>query len=264
MEIDPSQVDQILANLLVNARDAIEGVGKITIETANVTFDAEYCNEHTGFLPGEYAMIAFSDTGCGMNAETREHIFEPFFTTKPEHEGTGLGLSTIYGILKQNNGFINVYSEPGEGTTFKLYLPATGKAGDVEAAEITQELPTGSESILVVEDDQGVLKYTTMILEAQGYQVMGFDLPEKALAEVRKPELSVDLLITDVVMPDMNGKELASSVREILSDVKVLFISGYTANVIVHQGKLEEGIHFLPKPFLKKSLVHMVRELLDE
>ncbi|GAB6907480.1 hypothetical protein JCM12296A_33170 [Desulfosarcina cetonica] len=262
--IDPGQIDQILANLCVNARDAITDVGKVTIETGNTIFDEDYCSQHLGFRPGEYVLLAVSDNGCGMDAEILNEIFEPFFTTKESGRGTGLGLSTVYGIVKQNNGFINVYSEPGQGTTFKIYLSRHKTRAD-EAPKKEKEPPAegGNETILLVEDEPAILEMTTIMLESMGYQVRPSSTPNEAirLAEVHAGE--IHLLVTDVVMPEMNGRDLASRIRSIHPNMKCLFMSGYTANVIAHHGVLDEGVNFIPKPFSMEKLGIKVREALD-
>jgi len=248
VKMDPSQIDQILANLCVNARDAIAGVGKVTIETDNTTFDEAYCADHPGFLQGEYAMLAVSDSGCGMDAETLGHLFEPFFTTKDLGKGTGLGLATVYGAVKQNNGFINVYSEPGQGTTFKIYLPRHKAKAPVRADAATADpVKGGHETILLVEDEPEILRVTTMMLERMGYDVMGAKTPGEAIRLAREHTGRIDLLMTDVVMPEMNGRDLAGNLLSIYPGIKRLFMSGYTANVIAHHGVLDEGVNFIQK-----------------
>ncbi|WP_321492356.1 ATP-binding protein [uncultured Desulfobacter sp.] len=265
VKMDPSQVDQIMANLCVNARDAIKSVGKVTIETDNVFFNNEYCREHPEFKPGEYVMIAVSDDGIGMDKNTVRNIFEPFFTTKEIGEGNGLGLATIFGIVKQNNGFINVYSEPGEGTTFKIYLPPYHQSASTANDHLKEEsAPTGTERILIVEDELSILKMTQVILQRLGYRVIIASSPVDAIKRIEKSHFNeIDLLITDVVMPEMNGKELAAKMKSLYPNLKCLFMSGYTANVIAHHGVLESGVHFINKPFSKHSLAKKVREVLD-
>ena len=264
VKLDPAQVDQLLANLCVNARDAISGVGKITVETKNIIFDEAYCAIHAGFKPGEFVMLAVSDDGHGMDKEIRDHIFEPFFTTKPLGRGTGLGLATVYGVVKQNGGFINVYSEPGKGTTFHLYLSRhVGKADKVREQR-TAEIPCGhGETILVVEDEVSILNLTRKMLEELGYSVLTAGRPGAALQLAEEHADKIDLLITDVVMPEMNGKELAERLRGLYPALKYLFMSGYTANVIAHHGILDEGIHFIQKPVSTKDLAAKVREALE-
>jgi CheY-like chemotaxis protein len=262
--MDPSQIDQILVNLCVNARDAIKGVGKITIETHDITFDEAYCTAHMGFIPGEYVMLAVSDDGYGMDKQTQSHLFEPFFTTKGVGEGTGLGLATVYGIVKQNNGFINVYSEPGHGTRFTIYLPRhAGTAGLNQTTDSAKPAERGHETILLVEDEPAILQMTALLLERLGYKVLSTDGPGKAIRLAEEHPGRIDLLMTDVVMPEMNGRELAANLLSIHPDIKCLFMSGYTANVIAHHGVLEEGVQFIQKPFSIKDLAAKVRETLD-
>ena len=260
--IDPAQVDQVLANLCVNARDAIAGVGKVTIETHNATFDEAYCAIHTDCAPGEYVLLAVSDNGCGMDAETREKIFEPFFTTKEQGKGTGLGLATVHGVVKQNNGFINVYSEPGQGTTFRIYLPRhMAKAIDAEEPKL-QAAAAGGETILLVEDEPANLKMTTMLLERLGYRVLAAPTPGEAIRLCHGHAGRIDLLLADVVMPEMNGLDLAKNILLLYPDIRRLFMSGYTANVLAHQGVLGPGVHFLEKPFSMQELGAKIREAL--
>jgi len=266
VKVDPSQIDQVLANLCVNARDAMTGIGKVTIETRNISFDEGYCADHAGFSPGEYVSIAVSDNGCGMDQEILGNIFEPFFTTKGIGKGTGLGLAMVHGVVKQNNGFINVYSEPGQGTTFKIYLPRyLGRAEPVE----TVELPAVSvgrssqETILVVEDELSLLELSKIILEGQGYRVLAADTPGEAIRLAEEHDGEIHLLMTDVVMPEMNGRDLSKRILSVYPGLKRLFMSGYTANVIAHHGILDEGVHFIQKPFSRKDLTAKVREALD-
>jgi len=263
VRMDPSQIDQILANLVVNSRDAIQGTGVITMETGNKEFDELYCREHAGTVPGEYVLLAVSDTGVGMSRAVMEQIFDPFFTTKEVDRGTGLGLATVYGIVKQNSGFINVYSEPGQGTTFKIYLPRSRSeeiASPGKAAE--KELLTGTETVLLVEDEEPLLHTCKAILEEQGYTVMATRMPSEAVSMVKKHTGEIHLLITDVVMPEMNGRELAERLQAIRPSMKCLFMSGYTANVIAHHGVLDKGVQFIEKPFAGRALSEKVREVL--
>ncbi|MBV5318609.1 MAG: PAS domain S-box protein [Desulfobulbaceae bacterium] len=265
VKIDPSQLDQILANLCVNARDAIPDVGKITIETENTTFDQAYCASHQGFIPGDFVQLALSDNGCGMDKDSLPHIFEPFFTTKETGKGTGLGLATVYGIVKQNNGFINVYSEPGQGTTFKIYLPRHS----AEAALASESDPAplekrGDETILLVEDESGILAMTTIMLERLGYTVLPANSPGEALRLAESFAGAISLLLTDVVMPGMNGRDLAKQIMGLHPDIKTLFMSGYTANVIAHHGVLDKGVQFIEKPFAKKDLAAKIRNVLRQ
>ena len=264
VKIDPSQVDQILVNLCVNARDAIADVGKITIETDNARLDETYCSDHAGVLPGRFVRLAVSDDGRGIPSEDLDKIFEPFFTTKGIGKGTGLGLATVYGIVKQNDGFINVYSEPEKGTTFRIYLPGHVDNDDPMQPETDAEMPAGGgESILIVEDDRSILRLVQRILTDLGYDVLSSQSPVDALRLVEAHDGKVHLLITDVVMPEMNGRELSEKLQAISPDLKTLFMSGYTANVIAHHGVLEKGVAFIAKPFSKKEMAFKVRQVLD-
>jgi PAS domain S-box-containing protein len=264
INIDPAQIDQILANLCVNARDAIAGVGKITIETQNRLFDADDCAHRAELRPGAYALLAVSDNGRGMDAETQAHLFEPFFTTKGVGKGTGLGLAMVYGIVKQNHGFINVYSEPGHGTTFKIYLPRFIR--DTARAELPLSVvPSirGQETVLLVEDEPAILKLGICMLEQQGYRVLAAITPSEALRIAEEHAGEIHLVLTDVVMPEMNGRELAQRLLARYPKLKQLFMSGYTANVIAHHGVLDEGVNFLQKPFTLQELARKVRAVLD-
>jgi len=264
VKIDPSQVDQILANLAVNARDAISSVGKVTIETDNADFDESYCQSHDGFLPGQYVLLAVNDDGCGMDKETQARLFEPFFTTKPQGQGTGLGLATVYGIVKQNNGFINVYSEQGKGTTFMIYLPRL--QSDTAAIDETPkhaEAPNGTETVLLVDDEEALLGLAKMLLEERGYTALPAGSPSQAIQLAEQYAGHIHLLLTDVVMPDMSGRELWQRLSTQRPGLKCLFMSGYTANAIAHRGVLEEGVDFLQKPFSRESLAKKLREVLD-
>ncbi len=265
VEMDPSQIDQLLANLCVNARDAIDGTGKITIETDNVVVDDTYRADHAYFVPGRYVLLAVSDNGCGMDRETLSHLFEPFFTTKKTGDGTGLGLATVYGIIKQNKGFINVYSEPEQGSTFKIYLPLF-TTNDKHSSETSETLSTvaGHETILVAEDEPMILELAATMLKHLGYTVLTATSPGEAKRVAREHSGEIHLLITDVVMPEMNGRDLARNLLSLYPDLKRLFMSGYTANVIAHHGVLDEGINFIQKPFTRKDLSVKVREVLDQ
>ena len=264
VKIDPGQIDQILANLCVNARDAIAGVGKVTIETGNADFDDAYCADQVGFVPGEYVMLAVSDDGCGMDAETRSKVFEPFFTTKELGKGTGLGLATVYGAVKQNDGFINVYSEPGHGTTFKIYLPRhLAKADPLPEKGPEKPGQRGSETILLVEDEPAILRLTTVMLEREGYTVVSAGTPGEAIRLANEHVGPIHLLMSDVVMPEMNGRDLAKNILSLYPGVRCLFMSGYTANVIAHHGVLDEGVNFIQKPFSVKDLAAKVRAALE-
>ncbi len=263
VRIDPGQVDQILANLAVNARDAIAGVGRLTIETANVTLEESCCQGHEGVPPGDYIVLAVSDTGTGMEKETLERIFEPFFTTKEPGKGTGLGLATVYGIVSQNNGHITVRSEPGRGTTFKIYLPRAEQEPEAKSIGTLKKELQGTGTILLVEDEAAILGLGKEILERYGYTVLTAGAPREALKIVRDYSGPIHLLITDVVMPEMNGKELRDKLEALTPGLRSIFMSGYTADVIAPHGVLEAGIDFLQKPFSVKGLVEKVREVLD-
>lgn len=264
VKIDPSQVDQILANLCVNARDAVNGPGKITIETRNIEFDAAYSAEHDGFIPGRYVMLAVSDNGCGMDKQTMDKIFEPFYTTKGQGKGTGMGLSTVYGIIKQNTGFINVYSEQGHGSTFKIYLRrhAAG-TDDIKEKRPVGPLLTGDDTILLVEDEPAALEMTQTMLEKFGYTVFAASSPTKAMHIAEKNGDPINLLLTDVVMPEMTGRDLSENLTARYPELKCLFMSGYTTNVIAHQGVLDKNVHFIQKPFSSRELATRVREALN-
>ncbi|MBF0259064.1 MAG: transporter substrate-binding domain-containing protein [Desulfamplus sp.] len=278
VKMDPAQIDQLLANLLINARDSInvrgaEGVwnstydksGKVTIETGNIVFDTEYCQRHPDFLPGEYALLAVSDNGCGMDKDTLKNIFEPFFTTKEFGQGTGLGLSTIYGIVKQNQGFIHVYSEPEKGSSFKIYLPRSGARTDWSTARSFEDGMTGGDqTVLLVEDEPAILEVTELMLQRLGYKVITADRPNEALLLANEHKGQIDLLITDVIMPEMNGRDLAQKMLAIYPHINLLFMSGYTANVIAHHGILDQDIHFIQKPFSMQDLALKVRESLKQ
>jgi two-component system sensor histidine kinase EvgS len=264
VNIDPSQLDQIITNLCINSRDAIKTTGKIIIETENKTFDQDYCNEHEGFVEGDYISLSISDNGCGMKKDEINNIFDPFFTTKEVGEGTGLGLSMVYGIVKQNNGFINVYSEPENGTTFKLYFPKhEGQLKQLKLPKSDKNLMGNQETILVVEDEPMILKLTEKILEKMNYKILTAETTDLALDIVAKHSNKISLLITDVVMPKMNGKQLADKILAQNPDIKVLFMSGYTADVIVEHGVVAEEIQFIQKPFSKNDLAAKIHEILN-
>jgi PAS domain S-box-containing protein len=265
VKIDPSQIDQMLANLLVNARDAITDVGNVTIETSSAFFDEDYCSDHPYLTAGEFVLLAVSDDGCGMNKETLAQVFEPFFTTKEQGKGTGLGLATTYGIVRQNNGFIDVVSEPAIGTTFKIYLPRYF-AKEEQILKVASAKPDirGNETILLVEDEPSILRMTTTMLKRLGYTVVAAATPGDAIRLAKEHAGSIDLLMTDVVMPEMNGRDLTKSILLSYPDIKRLFMSGYTADVIAHHGVLDEGVHFLQKPFSKNELSIKVHEILEK
>ena len=266
VKADAGQIEQVIMNLAVNARDAMPSGGKLTIETASVTLDEDYARFHASLKPGEYIMLAISDTGEGMDAETQSHLFEPFFTTKGL-KGTGLGLSTVYGIVKQSGGYIWVYSEPGKGTAFKIYLPRVAEPSESAAVVATsRETPTaesGKETILLVEDEDNLRRLARQYLENQGYNVVDAGDGAMALQIAVAHEGVVHLLLTDVIMPGMNGRELAQRMLEIRPNVKVLYMSGYTENVIAHNGTLDAGVSLLQKPFNLRDLKDKVREVLD-
>ncbi len=264
VKMDPTQIHQILANLCVNARDAISGVGKLTIETGKKTFDYVYCSEHPGFIPGDFILLAVSDSGCGMDKDTLGKLFEPFFTTKEAGKGTGLGLATTYGIVKQNSGFINVYSEPGQGSTFRIYLPRHITETDAAMAVPEKKTaPGGTETILLVEDEPAILRMTRMMLERNGYTIISAATPAQALEKAENHAGPIDLLMSDVVMPEMNGRDLATRITALYPDIRLLFMSGYTANVIAHQRILDKDVAFIQKPFSMAELTEKVREVID-
>jgi len=261
---DPSQVEQIIINLAVNARDAMPNGGKLTIETADASLDAEYCKKHPHVEAGNYVLLAISDNGVGIDKETQQHIFDPFYTTKEEGRGTGLGLSTVYGIIKQHNGHIEVYSELGHGTTFRVYLPVVyDKADKLTNTKTRADIPEGTETVLVVEDEDLVRNIAIKILKRQGYKVYSADSGGNAQALVEDKNLALDLLVTDIVMPNMNGRELAERMVTRSPDLKVLYTSGYTEDVIGHHGILDEGLHFIGKPYTPFELAKKVRKVLD-
>jgi len=262
--MDPVQVDQILANLCVNARDAIAGAGSIGILTRNVVLDGDYCARHSGTLPGDRVLLAVSDSGCGMDAETLSHLFEPFFTTKDIGKGTGLGLSTVYGAVTQNNGYVDVRSEPGQGTTFSLYFPRHTLGGDTHPQERQPpDAARGSETILLVEDEPTLLLLTKSILSELGYSALAADTPRKAMEIAREHSGRIDLLITDVVMPGMNGRELANNLLTVRPDIRCLYMSGYTGDAIARHGILNPGMHFVQKPFSVADLAQKIRQALS-
>ncbi len=262
IRIDPTQIDQMLANLCANARDAISGTGKVTIETSNASFDEDDCANHADFIPGDYVLLAVSDNGCGMSPESIDHLFEPFFTTKEIGKGTGLGLASLYGAIKQNNGFINVYSEPDKGTTFKIYLPRDTTKRQPEAKEPRPQIERGSETILLVEDEPAILRMTGIILEKLGYNVLAASSPSEALRLAREHTGKIHLLLTDVIMPEMQGYELAQALLSLDPAMKCLFMSGYTAHSITRSDLLAKDIHFIQKPFSKADLGAKLRVLL--
>jgi len=266
VEIDPGQIEQMIMNLAVNARDAMPKGGKLTVGTANADLDKNYFRERGIHeeTPGHYVMLSVSDTGSGMDKETREHIFEPFFTTKEVGKGTGLGLSTVYGIVKQNNGFIWVYSEPGQGSTFKIYLPKVkGDAKPKEKEQTPNDDLSGSETVLIVEDNDSLRNFAQKILYIYGYSTLNAENGEDALRVCKEHNGPIHLLLTDVVMARMGGKEAAERLQPLYPRMKIIYMSGYTDNAIVHHGVLEPGLNFLEKPFTPKGLARKVRKALE-
>ncbi len=261
VKIDPSQLDQILANLCINSKDAIAGVGNVLIATGNVTCDNGYCSNYPYAVPGDYVLLTVSDDGSGMEKEVLNNLFEPFFTTKEFGKGTGLGLATVYGIVKQNNGFINVHSESGKGTTFKIYLPRyMENVPQIEKEDQKEPAAYGHETILLVEDEPAILKMGKIMLESLGYKVLTADLPGKAINIAKEHAGEIDLLITDVIMPEMHGRDLAQTIQTLYPAIKCMFMSGYTADVIARDGLIDEGTHFVQKPFSRKELADKVRK----
>jgi CheY-like chemotaxis protein len=261
---DPGRIEQVLMNLVVNARDAMEGGGKLTIETANVELGADYAANHPDVEPGSYVMLSVSDTGGGMDARTMTKIFEPFFTTKVPGKGTGLGLATCYGIVRQSGGSIWVYSEVGKGSTFKVYLPRVSDVAQALSRPPASAAAHGQETLLVVEDDEMVRRVAVRILRAKGYVVHETGDPRAALAIFDQLGRAVDLLVADVVMSGMSGKDLADRLRGMKHDLRVLYTSGYTENTIVHHGVVDPDVNFLAKPYLPEDLARCVREALDK
>jgi signal transduction histidine kinase/ActR/RegA family two-component response regulator len=260
---DPGQIEQIIMNLAINARDAMPDGGKLIVETANVGIDEAYAKQHPPVPIGEYVMLSVSDTGVGMPPEIRERIFEPFFTTKEKGKGTGLGLATVYGIVKQSRGFVWVYSEPGWGTTFKVYLPTTEGALETSARMPERRATKGTETILLVEDHPMLRELGQIFLERNGYMVLPAESPAEALNLIQRYSGTIHLLITDVVLPGMNGRKLSEQVETARRGIKVLFVSGYSEDIITHQGELKRGTNFLPKPYTRETLSRKVREVLD-
>ncbi len=269
VRIDPAHVDQILANLLINARDAITGGGTIAVASSNAALDEAYCAAHPDAAPGEYVVLSVSDDGRGMSKEAMEHLFEPFYSTKAPGKGTGLGLAIVYGVVKQNGGTINVYSEPGRGTSVKVYLPrfrgeAAGGGEDGKRPEEALPIPRGGgETVLLVEDEDAILKLGESILAGLGYAVLAARSPEEALAIVSGHVGQIHLLLTDIIMPGMDGRELMGKIARIVPGIKVLYMSGYSADVLFRDGQIEKGMRLLQKPFSAYSLASAVREVLD-
>jgi PAS domain S-box-containing protein len=262
---DVGQIEQVIMNLAVNAQDAMPDGGELTFETAQVELDESYAAGREGITPGPYVMLVVSDTGHGMNAETREHLFEPFFSTKEKQRGTGLGSAIVYGIVRQHGGTIWVYSEPDKGTTFKIYFPVTTECHEDEKQDesATPNPAGGTETILVVEDNEHVRNLAVFILEQNGYHVVSAENGQEALAKLGQSDRAVDLLLTDVVMPGINGVQLLEQVLRLHPNIKVLFMSGYPENVVAHRGVIDEGVQFIQKPFSVRALVSKVRKILD-
>ncbi|HEY3740475.1 MAG TPA: ATP-binding protein, partial [Bryobacteraceae bacterium] len=260
---DATHLDQVLMNLVINARDAMPNGGKLTIETANVVLDEVYAESHAGIVPGRYVHIAVSDTGHGMSEETRRKIFEPFFTTKEVGKGTGLGLSIVYGIVKQNGGDIWVYSQEGKGTTFKIHLPAVTDQSATKPS-VSSRVPARAQAevVLLVEDDANVRKLVEGVLREHGFQVVASENIAEAIALCKERDATIDLLLTDVVMPDMSGPELAEELAKLRPGLKVVYMSGYADNAVVRHGVLKPGAAFIEKPFVAETLTEKLREVL--
>jgi CheY-like chemotaxis protein len=265
VKADPCQVEQVIMNLALNGRDAMSAQGKLTVETSNVSLDAHYCQQRSDAAPGEYVLLAISDNGAGMTNEVKARLFEPFFTTKELGKGTGLGLATCHGIIKQSGGHITAYSEVGQGTTFKIYLPRVYEALDVTAQRApTTDLHTGTETVLLVEDEPMLRELGLLVLSGLGYRVLPADNGVQALRLLDQHRgQAIDLLVTDLIMPEMGGKELAERLRQLSPHTKVLFCSGYTEDAIAHDGKLDADASFMQKPYTIDSLASKVREVLE-
>lgn len=264
VKIDPTHLDQILVNLCVNSRDAIDNVGQITIRTKVVQFDQKTCRAHVDCNPGRYAQLSVTDDGCGMDKETAQHVFEPFFSTKGVECGTGLGLSTVYGIVKQSEGFVSLYSEVGHGTTMDIYLPLQTGERDAPAMPSGTSIPrSNNETILLVEDETMIADMSREILERLGYRVHLARRPDEALEVVEGIGTSIDLVLTDVIMPGMNGRELRDRILRLYPDMRFVFMSGYTADVVIHQGIVENEVLFIQKPFSKRDIANKLREAFD-
>lgn len=264
VRIDPSQLDQILANLCVNAKDAIDGIGRVSIETRNIELDELYCSHHCGLTPGEFVQLTVSDDGIGIDEEIIDKIFEPFFSTKAIGRGTGLGLATVYGIVKQNGGYVDVYSEVGKGTTFKIFLPRIDEDSTIIQIQNSGMVQSGDgETILLVEDDTAILGLAKKMLGKLGYNVLAVNSPLEAITTAEKYKDKIHLLMTDVVMPELNGHDLANRLRSIYPPIKVLFMSGYTADIIASQGVLNNNLFFIEKPFSISKLSEKVSEVLE-
>ncbi|RJO73007.1 MAG: PAS domain-containing sensor histidine kinase [Myxococcales bacterium] len=264
VKIDHGQVEQIIVNLAVNARDAMPNGGKLTLQTANAILGEEYHRQHPHAPPGAYVLLAISDNGSGMSPEVKAHLFEPFFTTKEQDKGTGLGLATVYGAVKQGGGHIEVYSETGLGTTFKIYLPRIDAATEMVDKTAAEEMPKGTETVFLVEDEEIVKDLAVKVLQRQGYQVSAYRNGGEALKDIEGYDGPIHLLVTDVIMPGFNGRVLAEKVGVLRPETRILFSSGYTEEVIVHHGVLDDGIEFLAKPYSPHLLARRVREVLDK
>jgi CheY-like chemotaxis protein len=265
VKADRSQIEQVILNLAVNARDAMPEGGRLTIETGNAELDASFAHPPAVLSPGKYVMLAVTDNGCGMDSETQAHIFEPFFTTKEKGKGTGLGLATVYGIVKQSGGYVWVYSEPGRGTSFKVYLPRIEEETALPSLESVAESranPRGSETVLLVEDEKGVRELAREYLQMIGYSVIEAENGHAALELASRHNGKIHLLMTDVVMPGISGRELSERVRTVRPDMRVLFMSGYTDQAVVHHGILEPDAVLLQKPFTLNALALKLREIL--
>ena len=265
IKADPGHIEQAIVNLAVNSRDAMPKGGRITIETGNVHLDQDYAKTHLGVQPGDFAMIAVSDTGHGMDRETRKRLFEPFFTTKERGKGTGLGLASVYGVVKQLGGDIWVYSEVGKGTTFKLYFPRVSEGvSEAEAGLAEADQPKATETILLVEDEQAVRDLTVRMLQRMGYTVLAAANGAEAIEISNSYPGEIAMLLTDVVMPNMSGREVADKLLPVRPRLKVLYLSGYTDDTVVHHGVLESGVEFLPKPFSREVLAKKMRDVLGK
>jgi len=263
VRMDPYQIDQVLTNLAANSRDAIAGVGRLTIGTRGIELGESECASREELSAGAYAVLEVSDTGRGMDGETAAHLFEPFFTTKPVGQGTGLGLATVYGIVKQNGGCVEVHTELNRGTLVRIFLPRVEADVTVTSGDTPSAARTGKETVLLVEDESAVLRLSKIVLERFGYVVLTAGTPGEAIQLFHSHEGQVQLLVTDVVMPEMNGRELAARLRANRPDLKTLFVSGYSASALAPRGVLDEGVHFLQKPFSLEDLAASVREALD-
>jgi len=261
--IDTSQLDQILLNLCINARDAIQGTGKITIETANISFQNDFYNKYEKISGGDYVLLSIKDDGCGMSDEVKASLFEPFFTTKENGKGTGLGLATVYGAVKQNKGFVDVLSEEGKGTLMKIFLPRCLEEKKKSDNGTAEEIITYDNiTVLLVEDEPMILEIAETLLKRMGFSVITADNPREALNLAHTHSGLIDILMTDIIMPEMNGRDLAKNIHYSYPHIKVLFMSGYTADIIDHYGLSQENVHFIEKPFSMNSLSAILQEVL--